>query len=62
MYLMKKIIILIAAFILSAIAAFCADFSVYKLDNGQTVIIQEVKNKFLTNKFLWKKFLKKATF
>lgn len=52
---MKKIIILIAAFILSAIAAFCADFSVYKLDNGQTVIIQEVKNNPIVTIDTWVK-------
>lgn len=41
---MKKLIILIFSFILSFQIGFCADFSVFKLDNGQEVIIQEVKN------------------
>lgn len=41
---MKKFILLTATLILSASAVFCADFSVFKLDNGQNVIIQEVKN------------------
>ncbi len=41
---MKKIILLSATLIFTASAVFCADFSVFKLDNGQNVIIQEVKN------------------
>ena len=40
---MKKIIISFAIF-LFANCAFAADFNIYKLDNGQTVVIQEVKN------------------
>lgn len=40
---MKKIIIFFALFLLGTIT-FAADFSVFKLDNGQTVVIQEVKN------------------
>lgn len=41
---MKKFILVTAALILSASGVFCADFSVFKLDNGQNVIIQEVRN------------------
>lgn len=41
---MKKIIILSFALIMTAVSGFCADFSVFKLDNGQNVIIQEVRN------------------
>lgn len=41
---MKKFLLLTATLILASCAAFCADFSVFKLDNGQNVIIQEVKN------------------
>lgn len=41
---MKKFLLLTATLILTSCAAFCADFSVFKLDNGQNVIIQEVKN------------------
>lgn len=40
---MKKIIIVLAFLIFGA-GAFAAEPSVYKLDNGQTVIIQQVKN------------------
>ena len=41
---MKKFLLITATLILTSCAAFCADFSVFKLDNGQNVIIQEVKN------------------
>lgn len=41
---MKKVLFFAAAVILSAGMVFAADFSVFKLDNGQNVIIQEVKN------------------
>ncbi len=41
---MRKILLLTITFILTATTAFCAEFSVFKLDNGQNVIIQEVKN------------------
>lgn len=40
---MKKIIIFLAVFILGT-CAFALDYSVYKLDDGQTVIIKQVKN------------------
>jgi len=40
----KKIFILTVTFLMSATLTFCADFSVFKLDNGQKVIIQEVRN------------------
>ena len=39
---MKKIILVFALILANGVAAFCAN--VYKLDNGQTVVIQEVKN------------------
>ena len=39
---MRKLLVLFVS-ILFAGCAFAADFNVYKLDNGQTVIIQEVK-------------------
>ena len=41
---MKKFLLLTATLIFTASAVFCSDFSVFKLDNGQNVIIQEVKN------------------
>lgn len=41
---MKKFFLTALAVLLSAGIAFCADFSVFKLDNGQNVIIQEVRN------------------
>lgn len=40
---MKKLLVLLAVFICAG-CAFAADFNVYKLDNGQTVVIQEVKS------------------
>lgn len=40
---MKKLLVLLAVFIFAG-CAFAADFNVYKLDNGQTVVIQEVKS------------------
>lgn len=40
---MKKLLVLFAVFICTG-CAFAADFNVYKLDNGQTVVIQEVKS------------------
>ena len=40
---MKKLFVLFAVFICAG-CAFAADFNVYKLDNGQTVVIQEVKS------------------
>ena len=40
---MKKLLVLWAVFICAG-CAFAADFNVYKLDNGQTVVIQEVKS------------------
>ena len=40
---MKKLLVLFAVFICAG-CAFAADFNVYKLDNGQTVVIQEVKS------------------
>ena len=40
---MKKILFLFFCLIIS-MSAFAQDFNIYKLDNGQTVIIQEVKN------------------
>lgn len=40
---MKKIIIFLMLFVVGT-CVFAADFSVFKLDNGQTVVIQEVKN------------------
>lgn len=40
---MKKLLVLLAVFICTG-CAFAADFNVYKLDNGQTVVIQEVKS------------------
>lgn len=52
---MKNIFILIAVLIFSASSVFCADFSVYKLDNGQTVIIQEVKNNPIVTIDTWVK-------
>lgn len=42
--IMKKIILIFTIFILSLTSAYAGDYSLYKLDNGQTVIIQEVKN------------------
>ena len=41
---MKKILVIIFALLISCSSVFSADFSVFKLDNGQNVIIQEVKN------------------
>ncbi len=41
---MRKFLLFTATMILTATTAFCADFSVFKLDNGQNVIIQEVKS------------------
>ena len=41
---MKKFIVLAFILAVNFPIAFCADFSVFKLDNGQEVIIQEVKN------------------
>ena len=41
---MKKIIVLCFGICLTVLNGFCADFSVFKLDNGQNVIIQEVRN------------------
>ncbi len=41
---MKKFFLTALAVLLSAGIAFCADFSAFKLDNGQNVIIQEVRN------------------
>ena len=40
---MKKLLVLLVVFICAG-CAFAADFNVYKLDNGQTVVIQEVKS------------------
>lgn len=40
---MKKLIIFLAMFLVGS-GAFAIDYSVYKLDDGQTVIIQQVKN------------------
>lgn len=40
---MKKLLLFIIC-IFTTCAAFCSDFNVYKLENGQTVIIQEVKS------------------
>ena len=40
---MKKIFSLLVVLIMGAVA-FAGDFQVYKLDNGQNVIIQQVKN------------------
>lgn len=40
---MKKLLVLFAVFICAG-CAFATDFNVYKLDNGQTVVIQEVKS------------------
>ena len=40
---MRKLLVLLAVFICAG-CAFAADFNVYKLDNGQTVVIQEVKS------------------
>ncbi len=40
---MKKLLVLFAVFICTG-CTFAADFNVYKLDNGQTVVIQEVKS------------------
>ena len=41
--MMKKFLIIFALFLFGS-AVFAADFNVFKLDNGQTVVIQEVKN------------------
>ncbi|MBO7672421.1 insulinase family protein [bacterium] len=41
---MKKILVIIFAFLVSCSSVFSANFSVFKLDNGQNVIIQEVRN------------------
>ena len=40
---MKKFLIFLAIFLLGS-CAFAVDYSVYKFDNGQTVIIKQVKN------------------
>ena len=39
---MKKFIVLLITLVFANIV-YAADFNVYKLDNGQTVVIQEVK-------------------
>ncbi len=44
---------LIVLILLTANAVFAADFNVYKLDNGQTVIIQEVKNNPIVTVDTW---------
>lgn len=41
---MRKIIVLLFAFLVVQACAFAQDYSVYKLENGQAVIIQQVKN------------------
>lgn len=41
---MRKFLLITTTLVLTSCAAFCADFSVFKLDNGQNVVIQEVKN------------------
>ena len=52
---MRKIYLLIATFLFTANLVFCADFSVFKLDNGQNVIIQEVKNNPIVTIDTWVK-------
>ena len=41
--MMKKFLIIFALFLFGS-AVLAADFNVFKLENGQTVVIQEVKN------------------
>ena len=52
---MKKILLLTVTMVFSTTIAFCADFSVFKLDNGQNVIIQEVKNNPIVTIDTWVK-------
>jgi len=51
---MKKLVIFLAMFIVGT-GAFAADYSVYKLDDGQTVIIKQVKNNPIVTIDTWVK-------
>lgn len=49
--IMKKILIIAVLFFANVV--YCADFNVFKLDNGQTVIIQEVKSNPIVTVDTW---------
>lgn len=51
---MKKIIIFLVMFVFGS-AAFALDYSVYKLDDGQTVVIKQVKNNPIVTIDTWVK-------
>lgn len=51
---MKKFVILMIMFVIGS-CSFAADYSVYKLENGQMVIIQQVKNNPIVNIDTWVK-------
>ena len=49
---MKKVLIILICLLLGSLA-YAKDFSVYKLDNGQTVIIEQIKNNPIVTVDTW---------